>query len=68
MHLSEWHVFDPGDRKTYPEVNALVQVRFSDGDLKEGDSRTFFPRTKLLPGSSINGWRYIKGRLEEPAH
>jgi hypothetical protein len=27
-HLSDWHVFDPNDRKTYPKVDAPVQVRF----------------------------------------
>jgi hypothetical protein len=59
-HLSDWHVFDPTDRKTYPKEAALVQVRFRDGKLEEGDSRIFFPRTELLPTSSIIGWRYIK--------
>jgi hypothetical protein len=60
-HLSDWHAFDPSDRKTYPKVGAPVQVRFDDGEVKEGASTVFFPRMKLLPGSSINGWRYIKG-------
>jgi hypothetical protein len=60
-HLSDWHVFDPRDRKTYPKVDdARVQVRFEDGKLEEGDSRMFFPRTELLPSSSIIGWRYVK--------
>jgi hypothetical protein len=60
-HLSDWHVFDPTDRKTYPKVKAPVQVRFQGGKLEEGDSRVFFPQTELLPTSSIIGWRYIKG-------
>jgi hypothetical protein len=59
-HLSDWHRFNPSDRKTYPKVKAPVQVRFDDGKFEEGDSRTFFPKTKLLPSSSIDGWRYIK--------
>jgi hypothetical protein len=59
-HLSNWHVFDPTDRKTYPKVAAPVQVRFEDGRLEEGDSRMFFPRVEPLPSSSIIGWRYIK--------
>lgn len=59
-HLSDWHLFNPSDRKTYPKVKAPVQVRFNDGKLEEGDSRTFFPTTRLLPCSSINGWRYIR--------
>lgn len=60
-HLSDWHVFDPKDRKTYPKVvDVPVQVRFEDGRLEEGNSQTFFPRTELLPSSSIIGWRYIK--------
>jgi hypothetical protein len=60
-HLSDWHTFDPSDRKTYPEVNAPVQVRFEDGKFEEGQSRMFFPQIKLLPCSSIHAWRYIKG-------
>jgi hypothetical protein len=60
-HLSDWRVFDPNDRKTNPKVAAPVQVRFDNGQMEEGDSRTFFPRTELLPSSSIAGWRYIKG-------
>ena len=59
-HLCDWHAFDPSDRKTYPKVDAPVQVRFDDGRCEEGDSRTFFPLMKLLPCSSINAWRYIK--------
>jgi hypothetical protein len=61
-HLSDWHKFDPSDRETYPKVDAPVQVRFDDGQMEEGDSRMFFPIDKLLPSSSINAWRYVKGR------
>jgi hypothetical protein len=60
VHLSDWHVFDPSDRKTYPSVKARVQVKFEDGKIEEGDSRMFFPQKKLLPTSSISGWRYVK--------
>jgi hypothetical protein len=60
FHLSDWHVFDSTDRRTYPKVDAPVQVRFDDGGLNEGDSRTFFPRAELLATSSIVSWRYIK--------
>jgi hypothetical protein len=59
-HVSDWHLFDPIDRKTYPQMEAPVQVRFHNGQIEEGDGRMFFPRTKLLPGSSITAWRYIK--------
>jgi hypothetical protein len=59
-HLSDWHRFDPSDRKTYPSVSGTVQVRFEDGKLEEGLSRTFFPLGRLLPTSSIRAWRYIK--------
>jgi hypothetical protein len=59
--LSDWHRFDPSDRGTYPKEKALVQVRFDDGKLEEGGSRIFFPLTQLLPCSSINAWRYVKG-------
>jgi hypothetical protein len=61
IHLGDWHAFDAIDRGTYPKVDAPVQVRFDDGGLNEGESRTFFPRTELLPTSSIVSWRYIKG-------
>jgi hypothetical protein len=60
-HLSEWHTFNPRDRKTYPKVNAPVQIRFADGKFEEGQSRMFFPQTDLLPCSSITAWRYVKG-------
>ena len=59
-HLSDWHRFEPTDRSTYPKVDAPVQVRFDNGQMEEGSVRMFFPLTKLLPGSSITGWRYIK--------
>jgi hypothetical protein len=60
-HLSDWHAFNPSDRKTYPKVNAPVQVRFNDGKFEEGETLMFFPLVNLLPGSSIHAWRYIKG-------
>jgi hypothetical protein len=63
-HLSDWHLFDPSDRKTYPKVNAPVQVRFEDGRLEEGLSRIFLPLAKLLPSSSIIAWRYIKASVQ----
>lgn len=59
-HLSDWHVFTSSDRNSYPRVDAPVQVRFSNGEQVEGSSRRYFPRNKLLPTSSITGWRYIK--------
>jgi hypothetical protein len=59
--MSDWQRFDPSDRKSYPKLNAPVQVRFDDGQTEEGDSRIFFPLAKLLPCSSINAWRYVKG-------
>ena len=60
-HISDWHAFNPSDRKTYPAVSAPVQVRFDDGKVEEGESRMFFPQVRLLPCSSIGAWRYIKG-------
>jgi hypothetical protein len=62
--MGDWHVFDPSDRKSYPKLNAPVQIRFDDGKFEEGDSRIFFPLAKLLPCSSINAWRYIKGAAQ----
>jgi hypothetical protein len=52
---TDWHKFDPNDRKTYPNVEAPVEVRFDDGRTEEGDSRRFFPAKK----SSIAAWRYL---------
>ena len=63
-HLSDWHVFDPTDRRTYPATDSPVQVRFNNGQTEEGQSRMFFPQVKLLPCSSINAWRYIKDVLQ----
>jgi hypothetical protein len=63
-HLSDWHVFDPSDRKTYPTADAPVQVKFDDGKFEEGVSRMFFPLAKLLPCSSIRAWRYIIGAAQ----
>jgi hypothetical protein len=60
-HLSDWHKFDPSNRKTYPTVDAPVQVKFDDGKFEEGGSRMFFPFAQLLPCSSINAWRYVSG-------
>ena len=57
-HLSDWHEFRPLDPRTYPKVNALVQVRDVDGKCKEGMADSFF--AKVDPTSSITGWRYIK--------
>jgi hypothetical protein len=37
-HLSDWHEFDSSDRKTYPKVDAPVQVRFDDETLQQGDT------------------------------
>ena len=34
FHLSDWQVFDSTDRRTYPKVDAPVQVRVDDGGLK----------------------------------
>ena len=48
-HLSDWHVFNPSDRKTYPKVNAPVQVRFDSGQTEEGDSLKFFPQESCFP-------------------
>jgi hypothetical protein len=57
-HLSDWHDFRPLDPRTYPKVNAPVQVRYVDGKCKEGMADSFF--AKVDPTSSITGWRYIK--------
>ena len=60
-HLSEWHVFDPTDRSTYPKVQAPVQVRYNDGRTAEGICGDFFPLVTVLIGPPITEWRYIKG-------
>ena len=64
-HLSDWHVFDPTDRNTYPKVNAPVQVKFDNGQMEEGDVRMYFPLTKLFPAhrSGAGGTSNAKGLL-----
>jgi hypothetical protein len=59
--LSDWHVFNPTDRATYPKGDTPVQARFDNGQMEEGVSRMFFPQVQLLPCSSIHVWRYVKG-------
>jgi hypothetical protein len=58
QHLSDWHDFRPLDSRTYPKVNAAVQVRYADGKCKEGTAVSFF--AKVDPRSNITAWRYIK--------
>ena len=53
------HTMDFNERMSHEIFD--VQVRFDNGQMEEGDSRTFFPRTGLLPSASITDWRYIKG-------
>lgn len=59
-HLSNWHAFHSRDVRTYPKVDAVLQVKFENGRIEEGIASEFFPRTGLLPASSIVAWRYIK--------
>ena len=59
-HLSDWHKFDPSDRNTYPREASRVQVRFTNGEIEEGESGMYFPRITLLPSSTITAWRYVK--------
>jgi hypothetical protein len=61
-YLSDWHACDPSDRSTFPKVSARVQIRYKNGSQSEGNREDFFPRTGLLPGSLINGWRYIRDK------
>lgn len=58
QYLSDWHDFRPLDSKTYPKVNAPVQVRYADGKSKEGTAVSFFGTVD--PNSEITAWRYIK--------
>jgi hypothetical protein len=58
-HVSDWHVFNPGDRETYPNVEAPLQVRFENGRIEDGMTSEFFPRIGLLPVSSMVAWRNI---------
>ena len=41
QYLSEWHDFRPLGSRTYPKVNAAVQVRYADGKCKEGTAVSF---------------------------
>jgi len=49
-----------GRQEDLPRGERSWQVRFDDGRIEEGEGQMFFPRTKLLPVSSISAWRYIK--------
>ena len=64
-HLSNWHAFHSRDVRTYPKVDAVLQVKFENGRIEEGIASEFFPRTGLLPASSIVAWRYIKSEEDE---
>jgi hypothetical protein len=59
-HLSDWHELDPPDRITYPRVAQKVQIRFRNGDTKEGPRSEFFRATGVLEDTEIIAWRYIK--------
>jgi|HubBroStandDraft_4_1064222.scaffolds.fasta_scaffold1808018_1 hypothetical protein len=63
MHLSEWHTFNLRDRKTYPKVDAPIQVQYESGQVSVGFSHDFFPAWDLLPESLITCWRYIKAEM-----
>jgi hypothetical protein len=58
-HLSDWRRFERTDRETYPNVDARVKVEFENGRIEEGDALAFFPRSGLLPASTITAWRYL---------
>ena len=60
-HVSDWHVFDPSDRRTYPKERLLFRLDLRMKILEEGDSQMFFPSVMLLPCSSIKAWRYLTG-------
>jgi hypothetical protein len=59
-HLSDWHKLNPDDRSTYPQVAHMVQVRFVNGKMEEGERSMFFPADGVLHDCQITGWRYIK--------
>ena len=61
-NISDWHILDRSDLKTYPQVAARVQVQYTDGAQAEGACRGFFPSGKVLVDASIVQWRYIKDR------
>jgi hypothetical protein len=60
-HLSDWHNFDPKVAKTYPKVDAPLQLRFADGSEMDGNLAELARRKKNPGDSQITGWRYIKG-------
>jgi hypothetical protein len=58
--LSLWHKFDPYDLSTYPAMNTRVQVKLSDGRIRVGQSREFFPLILRSPSVEILMWRYVR--------
>jgi hypothetical protein len=65
--LSVWHKFDPYDLSTYPEMNTRVQVKFSDGRIRVGQSRDFFPLTLRSTSAEILMWRYVREKVIDPS-
>jgi hypothetical protein len=66
-HSGAWHPFNVEDRKTYPKINAPVQVRDSDGNRFEGDFLKLVSRTRVFGESPIISWRYPGiGRKSQP--
>jgi hypothetical protein len=61
-HLSEWHVFNPADRNTYPKVTYLTQVRDASGATEEGDFLKLVSLARRGLKPMITGWRYIRDK------
>jgi hypothetical protein len=59
-YLSEWHVFNPADRSTYPTVTYLTQVRDASGATEEGDFLKLVSLARRGLKPMITGWRYIR--------
>lgn len=57
-----WHTLDPNDASTYPTVNGLVQVKYSDGRMEQGECRKFFRQRQFVAVSDITSWRYMRDR------
>jgi hypothetical protein len=64
-HISDWHVLERSDLKTYPKVAAPIQVKYADGTQAEGVCRSFFSCGKVAVDATIVLWRYIRdGNIE----
>jgi hypothetical protein len=61
-HIGKWHNFNPADRRTYPKVDAPVQVKYADGIFTEGTAFAPFLQESVFYEVFITNWRYVRDK------